>query len=161
MVLDEPHRTLSHRGARARARGGGADSSTAGDPRPPCSPIWHRHRRVGRRVDRSCPSSDGLGSSEACGRRDGGSNRLKGCPGRRGAPDWPIANGRPPRRCLQRGANREDVLLSMSFIPSGPKQCVVLACKLPAIRPLPQVGVRKSLTRKESVRQRTLAKTPG
>jgi hypothetical protein len=42
---------------------GGLVESAAG-ARPPCSPIWHRHRRVGRRVDRSYPSSDGLGNSE-------------------------------------------------------------------------------------------------
>jgi len=68
----------------------------------------------------SYPSSEGLGNSEGL--------RPSGCPlqssaGRSGM-SWSarsaIANGRPPRRSTQREANREDVL-SLSFIPSGPR----------------------------------------
>jgi hypothetical protein len=55
------HRTLSCSGARARALIVGPTHRRLVDPRLPCPPISDRHRRAGRRVNRSYPC---LGNSE-------------------------------------------------------------------------------------------------
>jgi hypothetical protein len=87
------------------------------------------------------------------------STRLRRSPGCRGAPDWLIANGRPPRRSTQRETNRGDVLPSVSLIPSGARSAEHLILSYRR-RVRCRGRCLEILTRKESVQQRTRANTP-
>ena len=113
------------------------------DPRLPFPPISDRHRRAGRRVNRSYPSASE--TPKACGRRD---VPLHSSAGRSGM-SWSARLANSERSTSQaiyatRGKSRGCAPLR-EFHPIRCPQCGALACKLPATRLLPYAGVRKSL----------------